>query len=63
VVQALARAQALGLSAYQHLALNNAYEFFQPLEDFLITGPTRTNVMDLQILLVDGWQMRKICSL
>lgn len=48
----LSRAGALGLSAGTHLAENNSYPFFLALEDLLITGPTRTNVMDMQIFLV-----------
>jgi glycerate 2-kinase len=35
-----------------HLEENNAYPFFQNLGDLLMTGPTRTNVMDVRILLV-----------
>jgi glycerate 2-kinase len=50
----LSRAAALGLSAEAFLAENNSYPFFQSLEDLLVTGPTRTNVMDMQILLVSG---------
>ncbi|MCF8114004.1 MAG: glycerate kinase [Desulfotignum sp.] len=50
----LSRAAALGLSAGTHLAENDSYTFFLALEDLLITGPTRTNVMDMQILLVSG---------
>lgn len=49
----LSRAQALNLSAREHLDQNNSYPFFQQLGDLLVTGPTRTNVMDLQIILVD----------
>ncbi len=48
----LARQQ--GLSAQTYLDANNAYEFFAPLQDLFITGPTRTNVMDLQIILIEG---------
>ena len=48
-----ARATALGLSPKAHLENNNAYPFFKSLGDLLITGPTRTNVMDVRILLVD----------
>ncbi len=33
------------------LANNDAYPFFQTLDDLLVTGPTKTNVMDLRILL------------
>jgi glycerate 2-kinase len=47
-----ARAGNLGLSAVRHLADNNSYNYFKLLQDLLITGPTRTNVMDLQILLI-----------
>ena len=50
----VSRAEAMDISAARHLADNNAYRFFEPLDDLLITGPTRTNVMDLQILLVQG---------
>jgi glycerate 2-kinase len=50
----ISRAAALGLSAEAHLAENDSYNFFLALEDLLVTGPTRTNVMDMQILLVSG---------
>ena len=46
------RAVALGLSAEQSLVDNNSYVFFQELGDLFITGPTRTNVMDMQIILI-----------
>ncbi len=46
------RAEELGLNAYQHLCENNSHNFFKPLGDLLITGPTNTNVMDLRVLLV-----------
>lgn len=47
----IARATALGLDARAFLDNNDSYNFFAPLDDLLITGPTGTNVMDLQILL------------
>jgi glycerate 2-kinase len=31
---------------------NNSYEFFRQLGDLIVTGPTRTNVMDLRVILV-----------
>jgi len=31
---------------------NNSYEYFRRLGDLIFTGPTRTNVMDLHILLI-----------
>jgi glycerate 2-kinase len=49
----VSRAQDIGLSAAQHLADNDSYRFFKHLGDLFVTGPTRTNVMDLQIILLD----------
>jgi glycerate 2-kinase len=34
------------------LGNNNSYEFFKRVGDQIVTGPTRTNVMDLHILLI-----------
>ena len=48
----VSRAQILGLSAEKHLLENNSYPFFKALDDLVITGPTRTNVMDMQILII-----------
>ena len=45
------RAAALGLYPQAHLNDNNAYAFFDTLGDLIRTGPTGTNVGDLQILL------------
>jgi len=46
------RARRLGLDPRDFLQRNDAYHFFEPLQDLLITGPTRTNVMDTVIFLV-----------
>ncbi|MGH7892711.1 MAG: MOFRL family protein, partial [Thermodesulfobacteriota bacterium] len=46
------RARKLGLDANRHLRENDSYNFFKPLGDLLITGPTNTNVMDLRVVLV-----------
>ena len=48
----LARAAALGLSARDRLDANDAYNFFAPLGDLVVTGPTFTNVNDFRALLV-----------
>ena len=48
----VSRAQALGISADRNLVDNDSYNFFRPLRDLFITGPTCTNVMDLQIVLI-----------
>ena len=45
------RAQALGLDASVALARHDSYPFFQALGDLVITGPTGTNVGDLQVFL------------
>lgn len=48
----LERARKKGLNAETFLHENNAYPFFEQLNDLILTGPTGTNVMDLHILLV-----------
>ncbi|MHB8977138.1 MAG: MOFRL family protein [Trichloromonadaceae bacterium] len=47
----LHRARQLGLDPARHLQQNDAYPLFAALGDLLITGPTNTNVMDLQLIL------------
>jgi len=48
----LRRAEAQGLEPQTFLDNNNAYEFFDRLGDLIHTGPTNTNVGDLQIILI-----------
>ena len=48
----LERAKAQGLDAEAMLANNDAYGFFEALEDLIITGPTRTNVNDFRAILI-----------
>ncbi len=47
----ITRAEQQGLDADAFLADNNAYAFFQRIDDLIITGPSTTNVGDLQIVL------------
>jgi glycerate 2-kinase len=47
------RARARGLNPGDFLLRNDSYHFFDSLGDLLITGPTRTNVMDIMCLLVE----------
>ena len=47
------RARALGISPTHLLRDNLAYDVFERLGDLVVTGPTRTNVNDLRIILVD----------
>lgn len=48
----LARARARGLRVAECLDRNDAYGFFEPLEDLVVTGPTHTNVNDFRAILV-----------
>jgi hydroxypyruvate reductase len=47
------RAKQIGLDPEKYLENNDSYHFFEKLGDLLITGPTRTNVMDVRIILID----------
>lgn len=49
----LARAHSLGLRPSEYLERNDSYPFFQCIGGHLTTGPTNTNVCDLQILIVE----------
>ncbi|MCC6538016.1 MAG: glycerate kinase [Bryobacterales bacterium] len=46
------RAAKMGISAQAMLAANDSYHFFDPLGDLLRTGPTRTNVNDVRLMLI-----------
>lgn len=48
----LARATAKGMKAQEFLDRNDAYNFFAPLGDLVVPGPTFTNVNDFRALLV-----------
>ena len=50
----LARAREKGLDAARALQAHDSYAFFQSLDDLVRTGPTGTNVGDLQICLTSG---------
>ena len=48
------RARQMGLeSAASYLDRNDTYEYFRALGDLIMTGPTGSNVGDLQVVLVD----------
>jgi glycerate 2-kinase len=49
--ETLARAERKGLAASRFLDDNNSYVFFESLGDLIRSGPTGTNVGDLQIVL------------
>jgi len=46
------RAARRGLSASSYLERNDSYNFFRQAGGLIITGPTRTNVMDLRLILL-----------
>ena len=46
------RARAKGLDPLIYLRRSDSYHFLQALGDLIITGPTRTNVMDVYMVLV-----------
>jgi hydroxypyruvate reductase len=46
------RGRAKGLDATAFLTRNDSNRFLKATDDLLITGPTFTNVMDLQVMLV-----------
>lgn len=48
----LARAAAQGMKAADYLDRNDAYNFFAPLGDLVVPGPTFTNVNDFRALLI-----------
>jgi hydroxypyruvate reductase len=50
--QTVARARELGLDPRRYLQGNDAYHFFQALDDLVVTGPTLTNVMDVRLVMV-----------
>ncbi len=53
--ESLDRSRSHGLEAPElYLARNDAYSYFEPLGDLIRTGPTGTNVGDLQVSLVWG---------
>ncbi|MGH8751493.1 MAG: glycerate kinase type-2 family protein [Burkholderiales bacterium] len=48
----LQRAEKLNLKAERFLTNNDSYNFFQPLNDLVMTGATLTNVNDFRVILV-----------
>ena len=48
----LQKAAEKSLSASAYLAANDSHTFLKKTDDLLITGPTGTNVMDIQVVLI-----------
>lgn len=51
--QIVAKAKAIGLNPEEYLMNNDSYNFFKKIDDLLISGPTGTNVMDIQIMVIE----------
>ncbi|MEW6586520.1 MAG: MOFRL family protein, partial [Nitrospirota bacterium] len=37
----------------EYLENNDSYTFFKKIDELLVTGPTGTNVMDIQIVVIE----------
>ncbi len=46
------KARAIGLNPEEYLYSNDSYNFFKKIDGLFITGPTGTNVMDIQITII-----------
>jgi glycerate-2-kinase len=49
----ITRARARGLNPENYLENNDSYTFFKETGNLFITGPTGTNVMDIQIVVIE----------
>ena len=49
----IAKAKDLGMNPREYLENNDSYNFFKKIDTLLITGPTGTNVMDVQIIVIE----------
>jgi glycerate 2-kinase len=47
------KAKAAGLNPEEYLRNNDSYNFFKKIDGLFVTGPTGTNVMDIQIMVVE----------
>ena len=47
------RMRRMNIDPREYLSRNDSYTFFKETSGLLITGPTNTNVMDIQLLLVE----------
>jgi glycerate 2-kinase len=50
--QTVIKARALGLDPETFLKNNDSYHFFKEIDALFVTGPTGTNVMDIQIIVL-----------
>jgi glycerate-2-kinase len=50
--ETIKKAKAVGLNPEEYLSNNDSYNFFRKIDNLFITGPTGTNVMDIQIVII-----------
>jgi glycerate 2-kinase len=48
----LMKGEEMGMNASDYLANNDAFHYLKKIDQLLITGPTKTNVMDVRLILV-----------
>jgi len=51
--QTIAKAEAININPDDYLRNNDSYNFFKKIDNLFITGPTGTNVMDIQIVIIE----------
>ncbi|MFH1704142.1 MAG: glycerate kinase [Nitrospirota bacterium] len=51
--ETIKKAKAVGLDPEEYLENNDSYNFFEKFDGLFVTGPTGTNVMDIQIMVVE----------
>ena len=51
----LLRAESLGINAEDLLDQNDSFNFFNTIDDLIITGPTKTNVNDFRAILIGNY--------
>lgn len=51
--QTVKKAKAIGLDPSVYLSNNDSYSFFKKIDVLIMTGPTGTNVMDIQIVVIE----------
>ncbi len=52
--ETIGKAKACGFAPELYLENNDSYHLLERVGDLFITGPTGTNVMDIQIVLIDN---------
>ena len=51
--ETIIKAQRMGINPEAYLENNDSYHFFKKVGGLFVTGPTGTNVMDVQIMVID----------